>query len=65
MKIQEEEQKSKDLSSMGYNIYTRDVNSDIYKIENSTEFYLTPNALYIIYAYGNETDTSEMDMIIL
>ena len=65
VKIQEEEQKSKDLSSMGYNIYTRDVNSDIYKIENSTEFYLTPNALYIIYAYGNETDTSEMDMIIL
>ena len=64
-KIQQEAEKAKDLASMGYNIYERDVNSDIYKIENSTEFYLTPNALYIIYAYGNETDTSEMDMVIL
>ena len=64
-KIQQEAKKAKDLASMGYNIYERDVNSDIYKIENSTEFYLTPNALYIIYAYGNETDTSEMDMVIL
>ncbi len=64
-KIQQEAEKAKDLASMGYNIYERDVNSDIYKVENSTEFYLTPNALYIIYAYGNETDTSEMDMVIL
>ncbi len=64
-KIQQEAEKAKDLASMGYNIYERDVNSDIYKVENSTEFYLTPNALYIIYAYGNETDTSEMDLVIL
>ena len=64
-KIQQEAEKAKDLASMGYNIYERDVNSDIYKVENSTEFYLTLNALYIIYAYGNETDTSEMDMVIL
>ena len=64
-KIKTEQDKAEDLKSLGYNIYSRDVDSDIYKLEKSTEFYLTPNALYIIYAYGNETDTSEMDMIIL
>ena len=64
-KVQEEEQKAKDLQSLGYNIYSRDTNSDIYKLENSTEFYLTPEALYIIYAYGNQTNTSEMDLVIL
>ena len=64
-KVQEEEQTAKDLQSLGYNIYSRDTNSDIYKLENSTEFYLTPDALYIIYAYGNEADTSEMHLVIL
>ena len=64
-KVQEEEEKAKDLQSLGYNIYSRDTSSDIYKIENSTEFYLSANALYIIYAYGNETNTSEMDLVIL
>lgn len=64
-KVQEEEQKAEDLQSLGYNIYSRDTSSDIYKLENSTEFYLTPDALYIIYAYGNETNTSEMDLVIL
>ena len=37
-KIQQEAEKAKDLASMGYNIYERDVNRDIYKVENSTEY---------------------------
>lgn len=60
-----EQKKAEDLISLGYNIYKRDKNSEIYKIENSTEFYLTNNTLYIVYAYGNATDTSEMDLIII
>ncbi len=60
-----EQKKAQDLKSLGYNIYTRDVNSDIYSIEKTTEFYLTKDAIYIIYAYGNQTNTSEMDIIIL
>ena len=62
--IQEEKEKADDLSSLGYNIYERDTSSDIYELENSTEFYLTQDALYIIYAYGNQTNTSEMDIIV-
>ena len=63
-KIEEEEKKAEDLKSLGYNIYSRDPSSDIYSIENSTEFYLDGNALYIIYAYGNAAETSEMDLVI-
>ena len=63
--ISKEQKKVEDLKKLGYNIYNRNVSSDIYSIENSTEFYLTDKTLYIIYAYGSETSTSEMDLIIL
>lgn len=60
-----EQKKAEDLRSLGYNIYKRDTASDIYEIEKSTEFYLTNNTLYIIYAYGNAASTSEMDLVVL
>ena len=63
--IEAEQKKVEDLQKLGYNIYSRDMNSDIYNIENSKQFYLSENAIYIIYPYGNETFTSEMDMIII
>ena len=63
--IEIEQKKVEDLKKLGYNIYGRDASRDIYLLENSKEFYLTDKALYIIYAYGNETFTSEMDMIII
>jgi hypothetical protein len=63
--INTEQKKVQDLKELGYNIYSRDVTSDIYEIENSNEFYLTNDTLYIIYAYGNETFTSEMDLIVI
>ena len=59
--IQTEQKKAQDLKSLGYNIYS----SDIYSIEKSTEFYFTGNILYVIYAYGNQMATSEMDIVIL
>lgn len=63
--IQEEEKKVEDLKKLGYNIFNRDTTSDMYHIENSREFYYTADALYIIYAYGNDSYTSEMDLIII
>ncbi len=63
--IKQSQQRVESLKNLGYNIYNRDVKSDIYKIRNSKEFYLTDNTLYIIYPYGNETFTSEMDLIII
>lgn len=63
--IEQEQKKVEALKELGYNIYNRDTTSEMYKIENSTEFYLTGNTLYIVYAYGNETFTSEMDLVII
>lgn len=54
------------LSELGYNTNVRDSNSDIYKIENAEEFFIGENGyLYIIYAYGNNEFTSEMNVVIL
>ena len=65
LNIETEEKKVNDLKQLGYNIYDRNISSDIYKIENTTEFYLTENELYLIYAYGNNSQTSERDLVIL
>lgn len=63
--IETEQKKVEDLKQLGYNIYSRDTTSDFYKIENTTEFYVEDDVLYIIYAYGNDSNTSEMDLIII
>lgn len=63
--IGREQRKVEDLKNLGYNIYSRDVTSDRYKLENSKQFYLTNDTLYIVYAYGNNTFTSETDLVII
>lgn len=50
----------------GYEIYERDSKSDIYKIENSRNFFISKDGyVYIIYAYGNTERTTEMDLVII
>lgn len=63
--IEKEEEKIDELRKLGYNVYQRDVESDIYKLENSKQFFVHDQNLYIIYAYGNDALTSEMDLVIL
>lgn len=60
-----EQKRVEDLAALGYNIYSRDTSNSMYQIANTTEFYLTDNAIYIMYPYGNNSYTTEMDMIIL
>lgn len=62
--IKLEQERAESLKSLGYNIYSRDANSDRYKVENSSVFYITKDTLYVIYPYGNEDLTSEMDLIV-
>lgn len=62
--IEFQHDKAVDLKELGLTIYDRDPSSDIYELENSTEFYVTGDTLYIIYAYGNANRTSETDLII-
>ena len=63
-KVDKEIEKEKKLAEQGYNSYNRDKESEIYLIENATEFYIKDNILYIIYSYGNGNYTSTIDLII-
>ena len=57
--------KAEDLISLGYEVYSRNLDSDIYEIKNSKEFFVHNNTLYIIYAYGNDDLTRQMDIVVI
>lgn len=60
------QQKVENFKKLGYTVYERDYTSDIYSINNATEYFIGENnALYIIYAYGNQNHTSEMDIVVM
>lgn len=63
--IKKEQKKANDLQDLGYTIFSRDVNNEMYTIENTTEFFIRNQNLYLIYAYGNDSFTSEKDLVIL
>lgn len=64
-KIKKEQAKVEELKKLGYNIFERDYTNDMYKIENATEFFIGKDGfLYLIYAYGNDNYTSELDLVI-
>lgn len=57
---------AEELKSLGYNVYTRNETDIMYKLENTNEFYYSnEDYIYVIYAYGNDNFTSEMDLIII
>ena len=63
--IVSEQQRVEDLISLGYSIFERNPNDEMYHIENSQEFFIKDGKIYIIYAYGNENLTREMDLVII
>lgn len=62
--IQNKINRENTIVSQGYPVYRRNPESDIYKLINATEFYIENDILYIIYSYGNNNFTSEVDLII-
>ena len=63
--IESEYQRVEDLRSLGYGVFERNPEDEMYKIENSQDFFAKDGNIYIIYAYGNENITSEMDLVIV
>lgn len=63
--IKEAQRKSDDLKALGYNVFSRDLDSEIYNLENIEEFFIHNNNIYIIFAYGNNKLTSEKDIVII
>lgn len=64
--VTEADNQSKTIQNAGYSVdFSRDLSSSIYSIEKTTTFFLGENGkLYIIYAYGNQNYTSEMDVVL-
>lgn len=53
------------LHELGYNVTIRDTSKDEFKIENATEYFLGENGyLYVVFPYGNNEFTSELDVVI-
>lgn len=64
--IEKVQKQVEQLAALGYSVYTRNPDDDIYSINNVTEYFIgKDNALYIIFAYGNENNTNEMDIVII
>lgn len=64
--IKSVESKVNELSQLGYKIYQRNSNSDIYKLDNISEYFIGENdVIYVIFAYGNNNNTNEKDIIIM
>lgn len=62
--INEAIKEANSIQVSGFATFQRDINSDMYKLDNIDTFYIGPNSkLYIIFAYGNNDFTSEMDII--
>lgn len=54
------------LGELGHNIKMRDEKDSKYRIENVTTFLFTDDSsIYILYPYGNNSYTSEVDIVLL
>lgn len=63
--IKTKQQKNKNLAELGYNLYERDYKSSEYDIKNSRQFLFGKDeVIYVVYAYGNDDFTNEMDLVI-
>ena len=62
--IQKAIKSAETLTASGYSVYKRNINDEMYIIDNINTFFLGNNSkLYIIFAYGNKNFTSEMDVL--
>ena len=63
--IKEIQEKNDSLTELGYNMYKRDVDSDMYKVPDIEQFFIGEDGnVYVVFAYGNYDQTSEMDVVI-
>lgn len=65
-KIEEYNKENLSLNILGYEGHVRDVESEMYEIENAENFFLGEEGfLYIVYSYGNKEETNLIDIIVI
>lgn len=53
------------LKEAGYTVFNRYPDSEMYKYDNISSYFLdNENNLYVVFAYGNTNNTSEVDLVI-
>lgn len=63
-RISQESDNAAQMAEAGYQVYQRNPEDEMYKIDNIQTFIQGPNGeLYIVFAYGNNNYTSEMDVV--
>lgn len=63
--VERASQEAQILVNAGYTVYNRDIESQMYQLQNISTYIVGPNkSLYIIFPYGNEHFTSEMDVVL-
>lgn len=63
--IQEISKKNQSFKQIGYSVFERNPNDSMYKVEETKLYFIGPNSDgYVLYAYGNTNNTSEVDIII-
>lgn len=62
--ISENAKQNESLINLGYHVYERNLNDTMYEVENIDNFYYGPDGvIYLIFAYGNNNFTSELDIV--
>lgn len=63
--VSKSQEEAQILVKSGYQVYNRDLSNSIYQLSNISNFFLgSTGELYIIFAYGNQNFTAEMDVVL-
>ncbi len=63
--IQGKQEEARALQQLGYSVYSRDLRSDTYEVDNVNNFFIdADNHIYVIYAYGNTSYTDVTDIVV-
>ena len=63
--IKKSQEKIMQLKELGYDIFERNIDDEMYNAKNASDYFIYDGKLYIVYAYGNNNKTSEMDIVII
>lgn len=63
--IEKQNKEALELKELGYSVFIRNIAEEMFNIENINTFFVDNDGyIYIIYAYGNNNLTTEMDIVV-
>jgi len=63
--IEKQNKEAQKLQELGYNVFIRNIDENMFDLENINTYFLDSEGyIYVIYAYGNNNLTTEMDIVV-